>query len=209
MTKHKSDAYRYNNAKQEVKTFHLALEGNNLEVKYFQHLKKCHKSKKYKIEFINKSSKDNAGAPLQLQRKVKHYIKVNSQTIQSDDEIWIIIDRDNWELEQLQEVQAWCKDNNYGFAISVPKFEFWILLHYEEGSQVTSKECSQRLKKYFSDKYIDLKNIDINFEINDIHNAINRAKKIDNILYSSIYDEIKSQSYTTVYKVVDNILEIH
>ena len=44
----------------------------------------------------------------------------------------------------------WCNlKNNRGFALSNPNFEYWLLLHFENGDDVaTVDECLRRLKIY-------------------------------------------------------------
>jgi hypothetical protein len=49
--------------------------------------------------------------------------------LQSADEAWLVVDRDQWTTESLKRVHAWCqKTPNAHLALSNPKFEFWLLL---------------------------------------------------------------------------------
>jgi len=62
--------------------------------------------------------------------------------------------------------------------MSNPKFEYWLLLHFEDGSGVRSSgDCSERLKKYLPNynKGIDIKRI----TPERILEAIYRAEKRD------------------------------
>jgi hypothetical protein len=207
MGKKQKNNLRTDRLGKKMKTFYIISEGKILERKYFDNLKNRHVSDNYAIAMI-KSKMDNAGAPLQLLRRLKNYIKKNSENLNPIDEIWVITDRDNWELDQLEQLQQFCKDNNCCFAISDPKFEFWILLHYEDGRQLTSVECSNRLGKYYTKKNINLKTIDINFNIKEIQRAIKRAKTIDTLSEDKGYGNLKPISHTTIYKLVQNILDI-
>jgi hypothetical protein len=50
------------------------------------------------------------------------------------DEAWLVVDKDQWSDEQLQELHCWTtKKDTYHFALSNPKFEYWLLLHFEDG----------------------------------------------------------------------------
>ncbi len=43
--------------------------------------------------------------------------------------------KDEWTDDQLSQLNEWAQGaDNYGFALSNPKFEFWLLLHFEDGS---------------------------------------------------------------------------
>ena len=68
--------------------------------------------------------------------------------LKKSDEAWLVVDKDQWTDEQLSQLHQWSlKAKNYGFALSNPKFEFWLLLHFEDGSGVSSSQiCSQKLE---------------------------------------------------------------
>jgi hypothetical protein len=52
--------------------------------------------------------------------------------------------------DKLQKLFEWSqRKENYGFALSNPNFEYWLLLHFEEGSKIAhGADCLERLKKY-------------------------------------------------------------
>jgi len=52
-------------------------------------------------------------------------------------EAWLVIDKDDNNDEKLRKVYEWSQSkDNYGLALSNPKFEYWLLLHFEEGKGV-------------------------------------------------------------------------
>ena len=54
--------------------------------------------------------------------------------VQPCDEAWIVIDRDEWTEEQLARLHQWSNERtNHGFALSNPNFEYWLILHFEDG----------------------------------------------------------------------------
>ena len=97
----------------------------------------------------------------------------------------------------------WSQESkNYDFTLSNPKFEYWLLLHFEKGIGVnSSQECSDRLARYLPkyDKDIDSKKI--NFE--NIITAIEHAKNRDNTLNNGWRCIVGT---TTVYRLVERIL---
>lgn len=47
------------------------------------------------------------------------------------DKAWLVVDKDQWTDEQLNQLHSWSLDkDNYGFALSNPKFEYWLLLPF-------------------------------------------------------------------------------
>ena len=92
------------------------------------------------------------------------------------DKICFIIDRDKDSFvskpgnDQYQYVLDKCRENNYGFYLSNPCFEFWLLMHYDEvvtidrkkilenpkvsaGRRYTEQELRRLLPRYSKSKY--------------------------------------------------------
>ena len=115
----------------------------------------------------------------------------------------MVVDKDQWTNEQLSQLYRWSQQaDNYGFALSNPKFEFWLLLHFEDGSGVNSSQiCSRRLKRYLPiyDKGIDIRKISETM----IADAIRRAKQRD----KPPCGDWPRNTGTTVYKLVESIQE--
>src|SRR5258708_7347426 len=110
------------------KLFIVSAEGSKTEPQYFAIfnepqsivLVKCLRRK------LTNSS------PLQVLKKMEVYLR--KESLRKTDEAWIVVDKDDWAEDQLQELQQWAKKNiNYGFALSNPNFEYWLLLHFEDG----------------------------------------------------------------------------
>ena len=88
--------------------------------------------------------------------------------------------------------------------LSNPKFEYWLLLHFEEGTGITSsRDCSDRLKRHLPayDKGIDARTI----TPERIDEAIRRARRQDN---PPCRDWPRALGGTTVYRLVENILHV-
>ena len=113
-----------------------------------------------------------------------------------------MVDRDQWTTRQLKQLYEWSKkSNNYGLAVSNPKFEYWLLLHFEDGCDIQSaNDCSKRLCKYiphykktFSTRLINE---------NKIKDAINRARSRD----TPPCVDFPKNNATTVYRLVEKLL---
>src|ERR1700751_571588 len=71
--------------------------------------------------------------PNKALKKIKEYIR--NEGVTSRDEAW--------EEKYLEEIFLWAQEKkNFGFALSNPKFEYWLLLHFEDGKGVaTARHC--------------------------------------------------------------------
>lgn len=143
----------------------------------------------------------NDSAPPKVLKRMMDYLE--NSGLRSTDEAWLVVDRDNWTEEQLDQLYCWSRQaENYGFALSNPKFEYWLLLHFEEGSGIANaQDCSNRLKGYLP-KYKK----EINprkFTPDAIDAAISRASQRDNLPCA---DWPRMVGSTTVYRLVRKLL---
>ncbi|MBF0495993.1 MAG: RloB domain-containing protein [Deltaproteobacteria bacterium] len=179
------------------KMFFIAAEGTVTEPQYFNICKtfidlqpvirvKClnvkHSSPPYVLKRMNRCLKE--------------------ETLKESDEAWLVVDNDRWTEAQLTQLHDWSrKRNNYNFALSNPKFEYWLLLHFEDGHRIsTSKECSDRLKGHLPGYDKGIPSGKITREM--ITKAIERAKQRDN----PPCPDWPRKPGTTVYRLVENIL---
>lgn len=178
------------------KLFVIATEGTKTEREYFAIFNdqtsviqvRCLKSRQGK-------------SPPQVLKQMKTHLK--RENLRLSDEAWLVVDKDVWTDEQLSELHAWAlTGSNFGFALSNPKFEYWLLLHFEEGAAIASpQECTTRLKRHLPgyDKGIDARKI----THDHIAAAIHRAKRRDT---PPCTDWPRALGGSTVYKLVENIL---
>ncbi|MEA3413457.1 MAG: RloB family protein [Pseudomonadota bacterium] len=141
-------------------------------------------------------------APPKVLKRMKDYIE--NSGLQSTDQAWLVVDRDNWTEEQLGQLYHWSEQaENYGFALSNPRFEYWLLLHFEDGSGIAgAQDCADRLNRYVPHykKGIDPRK----FPPEAIEAAIGRASQRDN---PPCADWPRLVGSTTVYRLVGKILE--
>lgn len=173
----------------------IAVEGASTEPQYFSLFDqqsvinvKCLKGK-------------NESSPPQVLKRMERYLKEAS--LRNTDEAWLVCDKDQWTDEQLLQLYGWSqKKANYCFALSNPNFEYWLLLHFEEGYGVSNaRDCSERLKRYLPDydKNLDTRKISHSM----VMDAVRRAMQRDN---PQCIDWPRTIG-TTVYKLVERILE--
>ena len=104
---------------------------------------------------------------------------------QPGDEIWIVLDRDEGnrkDEKQWKDLARWEKESsNHHVAISNPRFEYWLLFHFEEApKKEDAKSDFYFVKKGYFPKYDRKKRVPSNKEkinLNTLNLAIKRAKK--------------------------------
>lgn len=178
------------------KLFIIAAEGAITEPLYFGLFN--NQQAVIKVQCL-KSSHDSA--PKHVLKRMKKYLQ--NESLQATDEAWLVVDKDQWTDEQLTRLHAWAQEReNFGFALSNPKFEYWLLLHFEDGSRITSSsKCTERLQRHLPDydKGFDIRK----FTPSMIDDAIRRAHWRDT---PPCADWPRSIGATTVYRLVENIL---
>lgn len=138
-------------------------------------------------------------SPTQVLQRMNAYL--HEESLKDYDEAWLVVDKDSWTDEQLTQLHQWSqKRNNYGFALSNPKFEFGLLLHFEDPTGVTSANCIEKLNHHWPDydKGIDLRKI----TLDHVSEAIRRAKQRDNPPCT----DWPRATGSTVYRLVERIL---
>lgn len=132
---------------------------------------------------------------------MKKYIR--NKGLKNSDEAWLVVDKDQWTNQQLEKLYQWSQSaGNYSMAVSSnPKFELWMLLHFEDGNAVTnSQNCTERLKQYLPN--YDKGHVEINKLQLGIQEAIRRAKQKD---HPPCVDWPR-RTGSTVYKLVEKLL---
>ena len=148
------------------KRFVVATEGRLTEPIYFS----MFNSKKSTVHVETLKSRQRT-APGQVLDRVKR------AEIKKDDQVYLVIDRDTWEEEKLNQVFQECEQKGYTMTLSNPKFEYWLLLHFEDGNGVNAGNCTARLKVHlpaFTKSHVETNKLKP--RIND---AIERAEQKD------------------------------
>jgi len=182
--------------RQYRKLFIIATEGAETERQYFAIF-----NNEQSVITVKCLKGGHKSSPPQVLKRMQD--RLNRESPKEPYEAWLVVDKDSWTNEQLIQLHKWSEvHDNYGFALSNPKFEYWLLLHFDDGKNIlNSQDCSNRLAEYLPnyDKDIDTSKI----TDKGIADAIKRAKQRDN---PPCTDWPRAVG-TTVYKLVENILK--
>lgn len=189
---------RKSNFREIRPVFVIATEGKKTEPDYFNMriFKPPETAVKVKMLPTKASS-----SPIAVLKRMKKYIRDND--IKERDEVWLVVDKDNWKVQHLEALYEWSKSSSYtNLAVSNPQFEYWLLLHFEDGNDVNTKaECLNRLECHCPN--YDKSNLDVNkFTSVNVKSAIGRAKLKDN----PRCEKWPVTTGTTVYRIVERII---
>lgn len=86
--------------------------------------------------------------PAQVLKRFQKALKEND--FRSGDEAWIIVDVDEWDDAELRALIEWQEaDARHHVAVSNPKFELFLLMHFDRGNGcTTSAKVDSALKRY-------------------------------------------------------------
>lgn len=157
-----------------LKLFVISVEGSRTEPLYFNIFKK-NENFLIRLRCLDGTSGSD---PSKVLRRIKEYLKNNR--LKSSDEAWVVVDKDQWSKEQLDLLHKWSLSRpNYGFSLTNPMFEFWILLHFEDGNGIGSPQILlERLRRHIPNYQKEINPDQFSPEM--INLAIERAKKKDN-----------------------------
>lgn len=120
--------------------YYLVCEGDVTEPDYFNRLKSFYQKSIIDITCLKKQQ----SAPTYL---VKRAIEAQSK-LKKEDEIWIILDVDQWTAEQFEELQKWEQQKaNRNVAVSNPCFEIWLIFHDQLPKDNSKRACQNYFKK--------------------------------------------------------------
>jgi hypothetical protein len=175
---------------------HLAFEGHKTECQYFSNLKQVVYNKvniKIHLRSASKSS------PIDVLSSITKAIK--DRPLKKNDMAWLVVDIDNWPEQEIMKLHQWSvQSHKHGFAVSNPCFEFWLLLHFEDGRSVNScKDCVRKLKRILPDYD---KSVDWSKYKDGITKAITRAKELD----TPAVEDWPKKVGTTVYRLVEKLI---
>jgi hypothetical protein len=179
------------------KLFIVSVEGSKTEPQYFARLNQLQSS--VLVKCLKRPSTESS--PIQVLKKMESYLR--KESLKKTDEAWIVVDKDDWTENQLRELLKWAKKSeNYGFALSNPHFEYFLLLHFEEGKGIAnSQECQTRLKRHLPNYKKDFDSKKITLEL--IVKAISRAKQ----RHTNRTNDLPQIWSTTAYKLMERIID--
>ena len=117
----------------------IAAEGRETENIYFEAMKAFMHASDIYIEVLRRET--NNSSPEEVYRQIKGF--VTEYDLDDDDQLWAVVDKDNWPERMLSEVATRCHQNRYfNFCVSNPCFELWLILHFEDVGQYTPEDLN-------------------------------------------------------------------
>ncbi len=187
------------------KLFVISSEGEKTEPIYF----KKFDSKAIRIHIVE----DRLGNdPISLVKAAINYKR--EKKFDKKDETWIVVDTDfshdtrQKRERQLAEAGKQCETLHFGYAVSNPCFEYWLLLHFEEKPAISGTErgqdkCIRLLKKKHYPNY-DKSSYDPGKFTDKVETAITNAKKLDQPKDKSCLQNHGSTVYLLMEKIIEN-----
>ncbi|EPD68286.1 hypothetical protein HMPREF1219_01932 [Corynebacterium pyruviciproducens ATCC BAA-1742] len=131
--------------------------------------------------------------------------------IRSGDQMWIVSDKDTYTAEQIEVLFSWAaKRKDRGLGLSLPQFEYWLLLHYEDGVGVlTQRECLSRLHHH-NPHYRKNDLSSVSFSEADINRAVQRARRFPPLpptFREFLNSGLDRSAYTSVHVLVERLLK--
>jgi hypothetical protein len=147
--------------------------------------------------------KRNVSSPDRLLKRMERHIR--DEGLRSSDEAWLVLDRDSWSEDQLLELVAWAaSDRRFSVAISNPKFEVWLLMHFEDPAGATTPAVVDgRLRACLPEYDKDIQ--PSKFTPQSVMDAISRAKMRDT---PQCIDWPRNPPGTTVYRLAERIISL-
>lgn len=149
----------------------IATEGQVTEKVYFDEFG----DSRVKVKVV--PSVGGKSAPQHVLDNLKNY--ANTYHIGVGDELWLLVDRDRWELSSLAAVAAECERQDWGFALSNPSFELWLCLHFDW--QVPQDPTQSHLESTLREKMgsFSKTNYDVKLCLEGVDEAVARAEALD------------------------------
>ena len=117
------------------KIFVVSVEGSKTEPQYFALFNQPQSI--IQVKCLTRAS--TKSAPLYVLKAMENHLR--KESLKETDEAWIVVDKDGWMEEHLRELLQWAnKKEGRGFALSNPNFEYWLLLHFEEGNGIRNSQ---------------------------------------------------------------------
>lgn len=174
--------------------FVISTEGSVTEPQYFNMFN--NDTTVLHVKVLHNQASDPGNVLKEMQKHLKKF------DLEKNDQAWLVIDNDQWQDAQIKPLYEWSMTRReYGFALSNPKFEYWLLLHFEEPSEISSsRNCSDKLKRHLPgyDKKIDDRKLRPS-----IRTALDRAKRQD----SPPCRDWPRRTGTTIYRLVEELIK--
>lgn len=90
--------------------------------------------------------------PKQTLKRFKKAMR--TREFRAGDEAWILVDIDNWDQNDIENLLRWAnEDSRHHAAISNPKFELFLIMHFERGNGCTTPQAVDAALKRHMPRY--------------------------------------------------------
>ena len=121
------------------KLFIIVSEGTKTEKTYFEDLAA---DKRYNHPSVHVETIQSAdSSPDHVLARLTEFN--NEYELGDNDELWLVIDRDRWEVPMLSRVTQEALQKRFHVADSNPAFEIWLLLHHRSLDDYTEEEIAE------------------------------------------------------------------
>ncbi|MBC7554629.1 MAG: RloB domain-containing protein [Taibaiella sp.] len=162
--------------------FAIACEGGKREPEYFRLFQSM--SPKIKVDIIGSTVPDaemkrkhetKSSPKWVLDRAIKY---IETEGLSDEDQLWFVMDIDQWETAQLREIYDYCQDKpNWNLVLSNPCFEVWLYFHKKaaivKSASITCNDFKNEISTFEKGGYRP------HTFIKEIENANRHAKKAD------------------------------
>lgn len=139
-------------------TFLIIVEGGATEIAYLEEVRRRLNRKAAAVLVFHGDHTDPIGIVREAikLRDEKAGLAVRSAATDAFDQTWVVFDRESQNhprREQMPEAIRLAEEKNVLIALSIPSFEFWLLLHYEFTTKAFDgcDPCKKALKKFIKD----------------------------------------------------------
>lgn len=139
----------------------IASEGKDTERIYFKALAKEYTNPRVHVHILERDvDEQNNSSPEHVLKQLNDY--KGQYSLEADDELWLVVDRDRWTEAMLSRVTTECAQNGYiHVALSNPCIELWLLLHLVDVALLVPEEqqlwMENRRKSKNADPYLKVR----------------------------------------------------
>ena len=171
--------------RKSARLFFIACEGQVTEAQYFEGLVRAFDLRRVQIKVLEQT--DGKSSPLQVVNRMNTFMRDNDAALKEGDEFWLVMDVDGGNAGKhrvnLERAINQAEKADYRLAISNPRIELWLVLHWEERPSLGDCQTKGWLEKRVSElggfnskKRVDIEALCAN---GGVTQAIERAKALD------------------------------
>ncbi len=192
----------------------IAVEGSKTEKHYFESINNVYRNSRFKIHVI--PNIEDKSAPEYILNNLDSYKSKNE--IDDSDLLFLVCDKDRWLEKTISMVLTECKQKQYNFIVSNPCFELWLILHFEDLSNLKEEEQEDYLNNKNKNKNINYITSKLKDYLPGYNHSYNKFEEIVTneylktaVSYALKLDIGKSswpcKLGTQVFKIVEEILK--